>query len=69
VYGTAGASALTQKNARNEKVLSNMSKRRQCDPSGLYRLEGRRLYQRDTRPRVRLADPDGDVRLSPRPLI
>jgi hypothetical protein len=64
----AGASALTQKNARNEEVLSNMSKRRQGNPCGQYRFEGRRLYLRDTRAWVRLLGPDGDGKPSPRPL-
>ncbi len=69
MHGVAGASALTEKNLRNEEVPSNMSKRGQGNPCGLYRLEGRRPYLRDTREWVRLADPDGDVKPSPRPLI
>jgi hypothetical protein len=46
-----------------------MSKYREGNPCALYRLEGGRVFLRDTRTWDRLADLHGDGEPSPRPLI
>jgi len=46
-----------------------MSKRREGNSCALYRFEGGRVFLRDTRTWVLLADLHGDGEPSPRPLI